>query len=112
MPFNYPTEVDDVTLAFPAQIRHLKPTWEEIPAEFKRHDGTPWNTLFNKWFYSGLDATSLQEKPGIAKGTALRHVRAIAGSYEPKHEHKEAAVAYLMSLWFEESSVKKVLAHK
>jgi len=23
------------------------------------------------------------------------------GSFEPQHEHKEAAVAYLMSLWFE-----------
>lgn len=30
-----------------------------------------------------------------------RHISACLGSYEPKHEHKIAGVAYLLSLWFE-----------
>jgi hypothetical protein len=31
---------------------------------------------------------------------AIRHLQVIQASFEPKHEHKEAAVAYLASLWF------------
>jgi len=37
---------------------------------------------------------------GIDQNKALRHIKAILGSFEPKHEHKEAAAAYLLSLWF------------
>ena len=33
---------------------------------------------------------------------AIRHLKAILVSYDPKHEHKEAGVAFLLSEWFED----------
>ena len=98
-------EVTNLEMAFPATVLHLMPEWEAIPQEFKRFNSTKWNKLFNQWFYSGIDQGALPKaKEGIDRTKALRHIRTIMGSFEPKHEHKEAAVAYLMSLWFEEQA--------
>jgi hypothetical protein len=41
-------------------------------------------------------------KEGVDGNLAFRHLSAIQRSFTPKHEHKEAAVAYLASLWFED----------
>jgi hypothetical protein len=106
--FEYlPQEISDSEMAFPANVSHLMPKWEEIPDLFKEHDGTIWNNIFNKWFYSGLKNMNTIPKDGIDSNKALRHIKAIMGSFEPKHEHKEAAVAYLMSQWFESITYDK-----
>ena len=99
--FLKPQHVDDLTLAFPADVAHLMPCYEDIPDEFKNYPGTFWNKWQAEWFYRGLQA-SPHAKPGIDLEMALRHLWAIQGSFQPKHEHKEAAVAYLASLWLEE----------
>lgn len=101
--FSKPRDLSDVDVAFGAagECLRLMPAMEDIPAEFKRWHGTPYNELQAKWFYEGLDAGVLVAKPGIDRNTALRHLQTIQGSWEPKHEHKEAGVAYLMSLWFD-----------
>jgi hypothetical protein len=39
-------------------------------------------------------------KDGINRKDALLHAITVLTSFEPKHEHKIAAVAYLMFLWF------------
>lgn len=104
--FTLPHFVDKVTLAFPSDVSTLLPPWEEIPDEFK-NGRTPWNKLFSKMFYSGLtDADRPKPKPELVKDLnedatdAWRHIMAVSRSFQPKHEHKEAGVAYLMSLWF------------
>ena len=56
--------------------------------------------LFSRLFFNG-GKFELEAKPGIDRSAALKHIRAIMGSFEPKHEHKEAACAYLFELWFE-----------
>lgn len=94
-------EITDLELAFPADVMKLMPTWEEIPVEFK-HDGTKWNRLFSDWFYAGVKDLHFVPKPGIETKLALRHIMAIMGSFQPQHQHKEAAVAYLLSQWFED----------
>lgn len=101
-----PQVISDVELAFPAKVKHLMPDMKDIPEEFKQFcgRGTKWNQLFSDWFYSGLSKLDLVPKDGIDKNLALRHIRAVMGSFEPKHEHKEAAVAYLLSLWFTDES--------
>lgn len=96
-----PIEVDDVTLAFPANIGHLLPAWDDIPEDFKRERDSGWTGLASTWFAKGLDSGGLVPRPGLDKTKALRHLAAIMGSFEPKHEHKIAGVGYLMSLWFE-----------
>lgn len=101
-------DIDDATLAFPASVRHLMPAQADIPDEFKDFGRTKWNQLFNDWFFLGLTSLELTPKEGVDKDRALRHIRAIMGSFEPKHEHKEAAVAYLLNEWFaDETHVAK-----
>ena len=96
-----PALVTRLEMAFPTNVRELMPRMEDIPKEFKdRNNGTEWNRLFGDWFYNGLESLDLTPKEGIDKEQALRHIQTVMGSWEPKHEHKEAAVAYLLSLWF------------
>lgn len=94
-------EVSDVELAFPANVLHLMPKYEDIPEEFKSTD-TKWNRFFRHAFYFGVSKLEFKVKAGVDPGKAYRHVRAVMGSYEPKHEHKEAAVAFLLSQWFDD----------
>lgn len=100
-----PQPVTDVTLAFPASGMMLMPEYPAIPEEFKdRNTNNKWLEFQRTWFFRGIKSSGLVPKPGIDMNEALRHLQAIQSSYEPKHEHKEACVAYLASLWFEESS--------
>lgn len=93
-----PQEVDDVTLAFPADIKHLMPPYGSVKPERR------WITFQQTWFFKGLTGATLIPKPGIDLKKALRHLAAIQNSFEPKHEHKEQAVAYLASRWLDEKS--------
>ena len=99
-----PVEIDRITQVFPARIMHLLPPYDEIPKEFKDWNSKSfWNRFFNDMFFAGLkDDLKLMPKPGIDPAKAWTVIRTICASFEPKHEHKEAGVAYLMSLWFEE----------
>lgn len=84
-------------LAFPAGISKLIPAYDDIPREFKT--GTnPWVKFQRQWFYGGLQKMP-KPKPGVDIQKAMRHLMAIQGRFEPKHEHKEAAVAFLASQW-------------
>ncbi len=98
-----PKDVSDVDMTFPASVKHMMPKWEEIPEEFKRGHGK-WNDLMSDWFDRGLKSLSVTPKEGIDQNKAIRHLSCILRSFEPKHEHKEAAVAYLMSQWFEDAT--------
>lgn len=97
-----PKDVDPVFMAFPANVvGTYLPLWDEIPEEFKQHDHTKWNQKFNTLFFVGAQI-KLEPKKGIDPAKAWAHIRACMGSFEPKHEHKEAGVSYLMSLWFDD----------
>ena len=97
-----PKEVSDVEIAFSSNIDKLLPAHNEIPEEFNDWDNK-WSKIASGWFYNGLDGdTEFIAKKGIDAKTAFRHVKVILGSYEPKHEHKMAGAAYLLSLWFKE----------
>lgn len=98
-----PQPVDDIEMAFGGEVNKLLPPYEAIPEQFKRFQGTKWNRLFSAWFFRGLESYCLLPKEGIDESAALRHIRAVMASWEPKHEHKEAGVAYLFSLWFEDA---------
>lgn len=93
-------EIDMVSAAFPADALSWMPTRDEIPEEFWR-GRTEWNKIVSRWFFRGLPAgTEFIPKKGIDKDAAMRAIKATLGSYAPKHEHKEAAVAYMLSCWF------------
>ncbi len=98
-----PMDVSALDLAFPANVMHMMPAHDAIPAEFSR-SGNKWNRLFNDWFFQGLSSLEVVAKEGIDKDRGLRHISVVMRSFEPKHEHKEAACAYLMSLWFDDAT--------
>lgn len=93
-------EVNKLDMAF-GNVSWLPP-WSEIPEQFKRGH-TPENKLVGQWFFNGLteqDVATLQPRDGVEKERALAACSACLRSYEPKHEHKEAGVAYLLNQWF------------
>lgn len=93
-------EVTQVDLAF-GNTKHL-PAMKDIPEEFRR-GSTKWNHITSRWFFSGLPKeTEFKPKPGVDANKALRAVGAILVSFEPKHEHKDAGVSFLLSEWFED----------
>lgn len=99
-----PVDIDDATMVFgaPLEMDLLLPPYEKIPEEFKSQPNK-WVKLFEQWFSNGLPkGTQFIQKPGIDQVKALRHVKTIMASYAPKHEHKTAGVAYLLSCWFED----------
>ena len=83
-------------------ITGLMPNINSIPDEFSDFNSTnKWVKWQTDWFYIGLKKYPTP-KEGIDLDMAMRHLAAIQRSFEPKHEHKQAAVAYLASQWFEE----------
>jgi hypothetical protein len=83
-------------------IKHLPPI-NDIPEEFNRHNN-PYCDFVSHWFFSGLkpnDLARLTPRAGVDRGKALAAIKTILASFAPKHEHKEAGAAYLLSEWFE-----------
>ena len=110
-----PQEVDPMAAGFGAsrkELADLLPPMADIPEEFKKWPGTVWNRLQSRWFFKGIDARVLQVKFGVDRKLALLHLKAIQGTFDCGHEHKEAAVAWLMSRWFEETEYVKAEADK
>jgi hypothetical protein len=71
----------------------------KVPTNYP--DRQKWERFQSDWFYCGLKSTDgLIPREGVDKAKAMRHLKTIQGSFEPSHEDKVAAVAYLASLWF------------
>lgn len=96
-----PVAVDDIDLAFGGKMKELLPPMTAISEEFRR-GRTKWNGMFHDFFYHGATGLKFFPKEGIDPKVAWRHMLAIMNSFEPQHEHKEAACAWLMSLWFDD----------
>lgn len=95
-------DISDIERAFPTSIKDFMPPYSEIPEEFKNQNRqTKWNEIVSHWFFKGLNPkTQFIPVEGIDPKKALKHISYILGSWEPKHEHKEAGVAFLLSQWF------------
>ena len=102
-----PQEVSELDMVFGGKVMQLLPKYEDIPREFKQFSGTKWNNVIGDWFFSGLKNAKWTPKKGINTNKALRHIKAVLGSWEPKHEHKEAGCAYLLSQFFEDVQYEK-----
>lgn len=95
-----PVEIDRVMLAYPAEVRHLMPDPATIPKDIDKF----WRDFQGDWFFYGLKDLNMVPVDGVDTTKAMQHLACIQGSYEPKHEHKEAAVAFLASRWFTKKS--------
>ena len=96
-----PEVVSDLDLAFPASVSRLMPEYKDIPEEFKDWN-SKWHHLVAGMFFHGGKITKMVTREGIDGDAAMRHIKCILGSFEPKHEHKMAACAFLISEWFSE----------
>lgn len=90
---------DGVAAAFGAQGLDY-PSRENIPAQFY-NGNTPYNRAFSTLFFQGgsLDQFGLSFKAGIDHTQAMTAIRALMCSWAPKHEIKEATVAWALSEW-------------
>lgn len=96
-----PVKMSDTQSVFSSDVDKLMPKYKDIPDEFKNHSNK-WVQLVSTWFFHGLDQnTDFNVKQGIDPKDALKHIMCIMRSFRPKHEEKEAACAYLLSLWFD-----------
>lgn len=101
-------DVDGLDVAF-GNIKHM-PKYETVPLQFKKHNGNAYVKAVSKWFFRGaerhgdtltVDGVSFKARKGVDAIKALAAIKAVLGSFEPKHEHKEAACAFMLSEWFE-----------
>lgn len=100
--FAKPLPVTDLEMSFAGakEMERILPPYDALPEEFRR-ERHRYSPLVDEWFFSGLPkGTKFVPVDGIDGNQALRHVRAILGSFSPKHEHKSAGVAFLLSIWF------------
>lgn len=99
-----PEDIDRATQAFPA---NLMPNWNDIPEEFKKQFGK-WPNIVTQWFFHGIPKEAeFKPKEGVDVKKAIIHVGTIMRSFEPKHEHKEAACAFLLAEWFDDIVIPK-----
>jgi hypothetical protein len=98
-PFPVP-EFDDATVAFGAP-RSAYLTREQLGDFYDMNDRTPYHKAASGLFFRGgrLSDYGLQWKPGIDRTKAMRAIKALLCSFEPKHEIKEATVAYAFREW-------------
>lgn len=96
-----PQKASAIDIAFGGRMEELLPDYKEIPEDFKCSYKSPWVKWQQEWFFVGLKKLPVQ-KDGIDGSDAINHLAAIQRSFAPKHEHKQAAVAWLASLWFKE----------
>lgn len=98
-----PKPVDRAASVFgPRKISDYLPDYADVPEPYKRWHGNQHVEVVERWFFRGLpEGTQFVPKPGIDAEAALAHISACMRSWEPKHEHKTAGVAYLLSEWFE-----------
>ena len=58
---------------------------------------TPYNAIFSTLFFKGGKLNLKKDLPEDFKNAALPYFKALAASFEPKHEEKKAVCAMLLS---------------
>jgi hypothetical protein len=101
--YDQPTVIDNILYAFPGHLDRLLPPLESIPEDYRLGwtGHNEWTRFVNAWFDIGWPTNvNVYERPDVDAEAAFRHLHTIMRSFEPKHEHKIAGVAWLMSRWF------------
>ncbi len=94
-----PIPVTKADTVFGGKVHEILPPYEDIPDEFTS-GRSPWVKWQREWFFNGISKIP-EPKEGIDTNLAMANLACVQGSFAPKHEHKEAGVAYLASLWFQ-----------
>ena len=106
-------ELTRVDVAF-GNISHM-PKYETLPDAFRDWNRNPFCEAVSSWFCRGAKAhkdgieirgVAYVAKPGVSASKALAAIKAVLGSFEPKHEHKIAACGFMLSEWFDKQPSK------
>ncbi len=94
-------KITNVDLAFPADVGWIPPL-SEIPEQFRRTENTKQGRFFMDLFSGRVIETDIGMLPreGVSAKDAWRALMVCLSTYGIKHEHKEAAFAFLHSEWF------------
>ncbi|MGO4316672.1 hypothetical protein [Agrobacterium sp. MCAB5] len=88
--------------AFGARLNDYPPM-SAVP-EVRKEFRNAFSTLF---FRGGsLADFGLSIKPGLDRNQVMTALRSLMSSFDPKHEHKEAVVAWCLSEWCVETPTK------
>lgn len=93
--FNFP-EVNDVDLAF-STFGTIPELLNEAKERGFYNGNTEYNQLFSELFFSGGKIEFKKDVDEEFKSKAWPYCRSFMGSFEPKHEEKDAICAMLMS---------------
>ena len=113
--WEFPTEVTDADIAFPARGPELTPNYDELPDDFRcsnmrgRHEEVFIHFDLAKslvFFYADgvplTDEIVFEFNEGITVDAVQRHVQVLVGTFGTKHEHKICGLAWLLSLWMKD----------
>ena len=93
-------DLDAASVAF-GNIKHM-PRYADLPEVFKDYDKHPACRFVSTWFFRGVSKSDFPPtREGVDKDKAIRALKAIIGSFEPKHEHKIAGAGFLANEWFD-----------
>lgn len=94
-------EFDRLSMAFGARLNQY-PEMSIIPEEFRRHSGRFQEIVSSIFFRGGtIESFGLRLKPSLNRPAAMAAIRAWLCSFDPKHEHKTATIAWALSEWCE-----------
>lgn len=93
--FEFP-KVNGASMAFPT-FKTIPELLQEAKDRGFYNGRTAYNDLFSSLFYGGGKITFKKDVNEAFKAKAWPYCRAFMGSFEPKHEDKEAICALIMS---------------
>jgi len=109
-------EIPDLTNldAVFGNIGHM-PKYDELPDDFRDYHHNLFGKAVSSWFFNGasrnaenfvIDGVTFTPKEGVDGPKALTAIRAVLSSFEPKHEHKIAGCAFMLSEWFDKNDAE------
>ena len=93
--YDFP-QVNKLDVAF-STFNTIPELLEEAKKRGFLHGDTPYNKLFSKLFFMGGKVEFKRRVDRELQEKAWPYCCALMGSFEPKHEHKEAVCAMIMS---------------
>lgn len=94
-----PPKVSDVDIAF-GGCDHM-PDVKTLPEDYRNERAHACTVAQDLFFKGGKMADyGYTCREGVDQNDAIRAIRAVLGSFQPKHEHKIAAVGWMIDQWF------------
>ena len=106
-------KIDTPEMVF-GSIKHM-PKYKDLPEEFQDWHYHPFCRAASHWFMKGgeplkngmvINGDRFTAKEGVDAADALRAIKTIMSSWEPKHEHKIAACGFLLHEWFNKETAR------